>query len=152
MANVEGIVVELETSTEGWAGTDDLLYVGVVGTEGGREFNLNVSGFNDFEPGTKVNYEIGKHFAFNAPGPEKTPITAPTALNQGSKINQPSVTHVYLRKQGKANQSIDNAWKLKSARVWLFNSTDPSLPFTARGEVALSIEDGLQVWLATGFE
>lgn len=47
-------MVELETSTESWAGTDDHLYAGVFGTEGGREFNLNVSGFNDYEPGSKV--------------------------------------------------------------------------------------------------
>src|SRR5439155_3342187 len=80
MADVEGIVVELETGNQSWAGTDDQLFVGVVGTQGGREFNLNVSGFNDFEPGTKVNYKIGKEFALALSGPEKTPITAPASL------------------------------------------------------------------------
>ena len=152
MADVQGIVVELETGSETWAGTDDQLFVGVVGTEGGREFNLNVSGFDDFESGIKVNYVIGQEFAFDASGPEKTPITAPASLIGGSKINQPSVTHVYLRKQGVMDASVDNAWRLASARVWLMNSTDPTLVFTSRGQLTLSIEDGLQVWLASGFE
>ncbi|MGH7233410.1 MAG: hypothetical protein ACREJU_18920 [Nitrospiraceae bacterium] len=152
MADVEGIVVELETSNESWAGLGDHLYVGVCGTEGGREFNLNVANFDDYEPGSKINYEIGKKFAFDAPGPEKTPITAPNALTGGSKVEQPAVTHVYLRKHGRDTSSADDAWKLKSARVWLFNSVDPSRVFTAKGPLTLSIEDGLQVWLATGFD
>ena len=147
MADIEGIVVELETGNQSWAGTDDHLFVGVVGTHGGREFNLNVSGFNDFEPGTKVNYQIGKEFALALSGPEKTPITAPASLLTGSKIDQTSVTHVYLRKQGDMSQDVDNAWRLQFARVWLMNSTDPTLIWESRGPLTLSIEDGLQVWL-----
>ena len=147
MADIEGIVVELETGNQSWAGTDDQLFVGVVGTLGGREFNLNVSGFNDFEPGTKVNYKIGKEFALALSGPEKTPITAPASLLDGSKIDQPSVNHVYLRKQGNMRQDVDNAWRLQFARVWLMNSTDPTLIWESRGPLTLSIEDGLQVWL-----
>jgi hypothetical protein len=147
MADIEGIVVELETGNQSWAGTDDQLFVGVVGSHGGREFNLNVSGFNDFEPGTKVNYQIGQEFALSTPGPEKTPITAPASLLGGSKIDQPSVTNVYLRKQGDMSQDVDDAWRLAFARVWLMNSTDPTQIWESRGPLTLSIEDGLQVWL-----
>ena len=147
MGDIEGIVVELETGSQSWAGTDDQLFVGVAGTQGGREFNLNVSGFNDFEPGTKVNYQIGKEFALALSGPEKRPITAPASLLSGSKIDQLSVTHVYLRKQGDMRQDVDDAWRLQFARVWLMNSTDPTRIWESRGPLTLSIEDGLHVWL-----
>ena len=151
MADIRGIVVELETGSESWAGTNDHLFVGVVGTKGGREFNLDVSGFNDFEPDTKVNYQIGEKFVLALPGPEKVPRTAPASLLGGSKIDQLSVDQVYLRKQGAMHESADNAWKLKSVRVWLMNDTDPTLIYESRGSVVLSIEDGLQIWLAKPF-
>jgi hypothetical protein len=118
----------------------------------GREFNLNVSGFNDYEPGSKINYEIGEVSAFDPSGPEKTPHEATSALMGGNRIEQRSVTHVYLRKHGRYDQSEDDAWKLGSARVWLMNRVDPARVFTARGPLTLSIEDGLQVWLAKGFD
>lgn len=152
MPDVEGIVVELETGSQTWAGTDDHLFLGVVGTEGGREFNLNVSGFNDYEPGTKVNYELGEEFAFDAAGPEKTPIKAPAALTSGSSIEQTAVTHVYLRKHGVGSPSADDAWRLQSARVWLFAGGTPTRVFSSRGSLTLSIENGLQIWLASGFD
>ena len=75
MPDIEGIVVELETGSQSWAGTNDQLFVGIVGTGGGREFNLNVSNFNDFEANSKVNYQIGKEFALSLSGPEKKPTT-----------------------------------------------------------------------------
>jgi hypothetical protein len=147
MPDIEGIVVELETGSQSWAGTNDQLFVGIVGTGGGREFNLNVSNFNDFEANSKVNYQIGKEFALSLSGPEKKPTTAPSSLLGGSKIDQPAVTHVYLRKQGEMNGDADNAWRLQSARVWLMNDSDPTLIWESRGSLTLSIEDGLQVWL-----
>ncbi len=148
MADIRGIVVELETGNQRWAGTDDQLFVGIVGTLGGREFNLDVARFNDFEPGTKVNYQIGEESpVLTTEGPEKVPITAPARLMGGSLIDQPSVTHVYLRKQGDMDRDVDNAWQLQSARVWLLNRTDPTLIWESRGPLTLSIEDGLQVWL-----
>jgi len=149
MADIEGIVVELTTGSQSWAGTDDQLFLGVVGTGGGREFNLNVSGFNDFEPGTKVNYLIGKEYALALAGSEKRPVTAPGTLSAGSKMDQPSVTHVYLRKQGLMNQDSDDAWRLQEARVWLLNDSDPTRIWESRGALTLSIEDGLQVWLSS---
>lgn len=152
MADVEGIVVEIETGSQSWAGTDDHLYVGIVGTEGGREFNLNVAGFDDYEPGTKVNYVLGEEFAFDAPGPEKTPIRAPDALTGGSQMGQGAVTHVYLRKHGVGSPSEDDAWRMQSARVWLFAGGTPTRVFSSRGPLTLAVEHGLQVWLASDFD
>ena len=86
-------------------------------------------------------------FALSLSGPEKKPTTAPSSLLGGSKIDQPAVTHVYLRKQGEMNGDADNAWRLQSARVWLMNDSDPTLIWESRGSLTLSIEDGLQVWL-----
>jgi len=149
MADIEGIVVELTTGSQSWAGTDNHLYLGVVGTQGGREFSLDVSGFNDFEAGSKVNYVIGKEFPLALPGPEKKPITAPASLTGGSKISQPHVTHVYLRKQGLLTEASDDAWQLQGARVWLMNASDPTQIWEARGPLTLSLEDGLQVWLSS---
>ncbi|MBN8246698.1 MAG: hypothetical protein J0L84_04560 [Verrucomicrobia bacterium] len=152
MADIEGIVVELTTGSQSWAGTNDQLFLGVVGTRGGREFNLDVSGFNDFEPNTKVNYVIGKEFALALSGPEKKPITAPASLTQGSKMDQPSITHVYLRKQGQMSQNADDAWRLQEARVWLMNASDPTRIWESRGPLTLSIEDGLQIWLSSDWK
>ena len=60
MSKVLGIFVELKTENKKHAGTDDHIYIGVVGPGGGREFPLNVSGFNDFEEGTNVKYWLGE--------------------------------------------------------------------------------------------
>ena len=56
MSNLTGIFVSLTTGGQWWAGTNDHLYIGVVGSVGGREFALDVAGFNDFEKGTVVPY------------------------------------------------------------------------------------------------
>ena len=45
MSGVKGLVVRLKTSSiRKWAGTDDPIYIGVVGKGGGREFPLDVEG------------------------------------------------------------------------------------------------------------
>ena len=47
MAHVKGILVELRTATGSGSGTKDHIYIGVQGQGGGREFPLDVRGFND---------------------------------------------------------------------------------------------------------
>src|SRR5262245_53226056 len=112
MANIKGIVVELKTGSESWAGTDNFLYLGVAGTNGGREFALDVSGFDDFKVDSKVNYIIGESFGIDPSGPEKVPRSSPSTLTKGSQIGQPSVTQVYLRKYGGTDEDADDAWRL----------------------------------------
>lgn len=144
MSNISGIFVSLTTAGQWWAGTDNHLYLGVVGTVGGREFALDVEGFNDFEKGTVVTYSIG-------PGASvfggKIPATAPDALAQMT-ICQPNVTHLYLRKQGDRTHEGDDAWRLSSAFVYLIASGIPTRVFQSTGPTTLGNEHGLQVWLA----
>jgi len=59
MAHVQGIVVILVTGSGRFDATDDKIYIGVVGTDGGREYPLDVAGFDDFEKGTNVTYALG---------------------------------------------------------------------------------------------
>jgi len=146
MSILNGIFVSLTTAGQWWAGTNDHLYIGIVGTVGGREFALNVDGFDDFEEGTVVPYSIGPGAAvFGGQIPE----TAPDALAE-IKICQPNVTHVYLRKQGDRTHKGDDAWRLSSAFVYLIASPAPTRVFVSTGSATLANEYGLQVWLAEG--
>jgi hypothetical protein len=140
MTAITGIFVSLTTAAQSWAGTDDQLYLGVPGRGGGREFNLNVAGFNDFEAATTVMYKIGD-VAFAG----LTPITAPGDLTT-APIQIEHVSHVYLRKLGRGSQSADDAWRLESAFVYLIAPPHATRVWSATGPVTLSFEDGLQVW------
>ncbi len=140
MTAITGIFVSLTTGGQSWAGTDDQLYLGVPGRGGGREFNLNVAGFDDFEPGTTVTYKIG-----DVVFPGLTPITAPGDLT-AAPIQIEHVTHVYLRKLGRLSQSADDAWRLQSSFVYLLAPSHPTRVWSATGPLTLSFKDGLQVW------
>jgi hypothetical protein len=143
MSAINGIFVSIQTSNVPWAGTNDHMYLGVVGTVGGREFALNVEGFNDFEEGTIVTYSIGPGAAvFNG----KIPATAAAALDE-MLICQPNVTHVYLRKQGDRTFKGDDAWRLSNAVVYLIANGDPTRVFQSTGPATLGNEYGLQLWL-----
>ena len=143
MSKITGIFVSLTTGEQWWAGTDDHVYIGVVGTVGGREFALDVSGFNDFEQGTVVPYSIGPGAAFFG---GRIPATAPAALADMT-ICLPNVTHVYLRKQGDRTHEGDDAWRISAAFVYLLSSGMMRL-FKLTGPATLGNEHGLQVWLA----
>jgi hypothetical protein len=144
MSTVNGIFVSLTTSTQGWAGTDNHLYVGLVGTVGGREFALGVDDFDDFEEGTVVPYSIGPGAGFFG---GRVPATAPSALAEMT-ICLPNVTHVYLRKQGDPTFQGDDAWRLANAVVLLIADDHPTRLFVSTGPATLGNEYGLQVWLA----
>ena len=144
MSDINGIFVSLTTAGQWWAGTDNHLYLGVVGTVGGREFALNVDGFNDFEEGTVVPYSIGPGAAgFGG----KITATGNAALSDMT-ICQPNVTHVYLRKQGDRTHAGDDAWRLASAFVYLIAPATPTRVFVSTGRATLGNEYGQQLWLA----
>lgn len=144
MSNLNGIFVSLTTAGQSWAGTDNHLYIGIVGTVGGREFALAVNGFNDFEEGTVVPYSIGPGAtAFGG----RIPDTAADVLDEMT-ICQPNVTHVYLRKQGNLTHAGDDAWRLASAFVYLTAANSPTRIFVSTGPTTLGNEYGLQAWLA----
>ena len=139
MSEINSIFVSLTTAGDQW-GTDDHVYLGVVGTVGGREFALAVAGYNDFEPGTST-YTIG-----STPLGGNTPDTAEQSLNS-LLICLPNVTHVYLRKQGSRSHDGDDAWQLNGAVVYLM-SDDVTRVFVLTGKARLGNEYGHKVWLA----
>ena len=59
MAELTGIRVTLTTAATENAGTDDHLYIGVVGTGGGREFPLDDPDWDDFEIEEPIRYKLG---------------------------------------------------------------------------------------------
>ncbi|MDH3706453.1 MAG: hypothetical protein OES57_10325 [Acidimicrobiia bacterium] len=144
MSAIDGIFVSLDTFNQSWAGTDDHVYLGVVGTVGGREFAVAVSGFDDFEPGHPVTYSIGPGARVFG-GHESD--TASDALDD-MIICLPNVTHVYLRKQGDRSHDADDLWRLDSALVFLIAAGKPTRVFTTTGPTSLGNEVGHTVWLA----
>lgn len=143
MSDIDGIFVSLKTGSQWWAGTNDHLYIGVVGTVGGREFALGVDEFDDFEEGTTVTYSIGPGASFfNG----REPATAAGEL-ASMTICLPNVTHVYLRKQGDRTHAGDDAWELSDVFVYLLASPSPTRVFASTGTATLGNEYGNQVWL-----
>ena len=59
MPKVVGILAHVDVSGAPGSGTDDPVYFGIAGGQGGREFPLNRAGKNDWEAGQKYDYVIG---------------------------------------------------------------------------------------------
>jgi hypothetical protein len=130
MAQLTGMAVTLTTSNEDEAGTDDHLYIGVVGSGGGREFPLD-SEKQDFNTGEQELFALGniweggviiggvtKFPLESSPGKDNDPALIPLDLNR--------VNFVYLRKQGDNTTDEDDAYKLKDLRVVLYGPATPS--------------------------
>lgn len=149
MSHVRGMVVRLKTKNESYAGTDDHIYIGVVGTDGGREFPLDVRGFNDFEPGTDVKYWLGDVWDGGVLSNAKNPYQA-HAWNDPElwRIEMDQVNQVYVRKGGTRTGGQDNAYKMDEVEVTLYGATSPNKrTFERTTDIWLANEYGLQVWL-----
>lgn len=143
MSAITGIFVSLTTAGDpAWAGTDNHVYLGVVGTVGGREFALGVPRFDDYERGTSVGYSIGDGAEIFA---GRKPLHGDAAFEE-MMICQPNVTHVYLRKQGNLSHSDDDAWRLERAVVYILGPTVTRV-FSTTGPATLGNEYGLQLWM-----
>ena len=59
MSELTGIKVTLTTAATENAGTDDHVYIGVIGTGGGREFPLDDPEYDDFEIEEPITYRLG---------------------------------------------------------------------------------------------
>jgi len=153
MSKLLGIMVTLETSSAAWSGTDDHLYVGVQGTGGGREFPLDVAGFNDFEEGTEVIYKLGTVWAAGGAGEKGGSLTpsesSPGGWNDPARgtIDLEKVDYVYLRKGGTRSGSADDLYELAEVSVTLYGPTSESRIFSRTEAIRLANEHGLQVWL-----
>ncbi|MFW6317350.1 MAG: hypothetical protein ACOC06_02645 [Halorubrum sp.] len=148
MSDVTGIRVRLRTAPRTDTGSDDHVYLGVCGTVGGREFALDVRGFDDWEPDSDVSYAFGP--GFSTSGGAKEPQTAADQLERLT-ICLPNVTHVYLRKQGDRSSQGDDYWELSRCEAFIKSENDLRA-FVSTGTGRLGNEYGHEMWLAEGDE
>ena len=154
---LKGMVVRLRMGSNG---TDDHVFIGVVGTGGGREFPLNVSNFDDFEARSDVTYVLGEVWDGNAiSDPE---IHHPNDSHD-MRSNDPAfylidfeqISHVYIRKAGTRKDDDDDTGIVRDVEVTLYEERPLrrffANPFDsrrgARSPVILANNRGLQYWL-----
>jgi len=144
---LQGIAVTLTTATApADAGTGNELYIGIVGTGGGREFPLD-SPSDDFNTGEVEKFALGviweggfltgstKFPNLSEPGQFNDPAQIPLDIDQ--------VNFVYLRKQGDIDQdNVDDAYRLKALRVVLYGESPSKRTFQFDN-------GGHSLWLAT---
>ena len=152
MSHLRGMKVRLITHSDANSGTDDHIYIGVVGSRGGREFPLATANFNDFETGSDVTYVLGTIFDAEPPGakhPEKSTRGGDNDP-QGFRIDLGDVDYVYIRKQGDRSGGDDDAYQLDFVRVELYarEVDNPSKrTFRASNNLWFGNEFGHQAWL-----
>lgn len=146
-----GITVSLKTGSGVWEGTDDHIYVGIIGKGGGREFPLDVIGYDDFEPGTHVSYLLGTVWGIDA---AKKGELEPFSSSQGGwndpnkwEIDMEKIDYVYLRKSGSRRGSADDMYELEEVEVALWGPEPNRRRFRHTGEARLANEYGLQIFL-----
>ena len=150
MADIQGMIVKLKTKNHNGAGTDEHIYVGVFGKDGGSEFALDTAGFNDFEQGSDVKYWLGDVWDGAALTGAKEPYGSANWNHPKKRyIDLEKVDYVYLRKAAdKSKGHEDDAWKMDSVEVTLYGSRSPiKRVFHKTGDIWLANEYGLQVWL-----
>lgn len=149
-----GLIVSLQTFDGEDSGTDDEIYIGYWGTSGGREFPLSSPNHDDFGQGQRDSYILGVDPGFgisffrpvhSAPGRDNDPARVPIPLG--------SIQYVYIRKQAYGRGEDDDAWRLSSVTVLLYDVESVPLPRTRL--FALDVpkgmwfgnEHGHQAWL-----
>lgn len=149
MSEIKGIFVELKTKGGKWTGTDDQIYIGVIGKGGGSEFPLGVRGFDDFESGSNVKYWLGDVWEGSALAGARRPYEAGGWNDPEVRhINLEKVDYVYLRKASHAGNDEDDKWKMDNVEVTLYGPESPmKRTFFKTGDIWLANEYGLQMWL-----
>lgn len=152
MSHIRGLVVRLKTENRSWAGTDDHIYLGIVGKGGGREFPLDVNGFDDFEEGTDIKYWLGTVWDGAAlTGAKKPNQSQPDSGRWNDpavdNINLNQVDYVYLRKGGTRQSDNDDAYMMDEVEATLYGSSPNKRTFRSTVDIGLANEYGLQVWL-----
>ena len=146
MKYLRGLVVRLKTGTSKYAGTDDPLYIGVAGTQGGREFPLDVRWFDDFERGSEVKYALGDVWDDGALAGALRPKLAETDWNDPKLfyVGLEGVDRVYLRKHAAGR---DDAYQLDGIQVALFGDDRTRRVFSTTTAIWLGLAYGLTVWI-----
>jgi hypothetical protein len=148
MPQLTGMAVTLITANDDEAGTDNHLYIGVVGSGGGREFPL-ASEQEDFNAGEVETFALGliweggfivdttKFPLRSGPGGDNDPALIPLDVER--------VGFVYLRKQGDNTTEDDDAYKLKDLRVVLYSPTSSDTP---PKRIFRFLNGGTSLWIA----
>jgi hypothetical protein len=149
LSTLRGIVVYLATGTAPKSGTDDALYVGVSGTQGGREFPLDTAFFDDFERRSRVRYALGEVWEEAALVGAKTPKLAKASWNDPTyfHVGLGGIDRVYLRKQCGRRARDDDAYHLDEIEVALYGPASEKRVFRSASAIWLGLEYGAQVWL-----
>jgi PLAT/LH2 domain len=155
MSELTGIKVTLTTAADEDAGTDDHLYIGVIGSGGGREFPLDDPDQDDFELEPPVTYKLGAPWE-----PINVSFLRFPRQSKPGQVNDPAfmplelelVYGVYVRKQGDNTTEDDDAYRLRDLEVVLYGPAAP-LKRTFRLRVRnegpwLANENGHVVYLA----
>ena len=154
MSELTGIKVTLTTAATENAGTDDHVYIGVIGTGGAREFPLDDPDWDDFEIEEPIRYKLGAPW-------ERVPtfFRSPRQSLPG-QVNDPAfmplelelVYAVYLRKQGDNSTEDDDAYRVNDVEVVLYGPASPSkrtFRLRRRGDGPwLANENGHVIYLA----
>ncbi len=145
---VQGMLVTVKTSSFRGAGTDEYVYVGLVGRGGGSEFPLDVQGFDDLEEGTRVKYWFGDVWEGHLLSGAKRPFEAQTWNDPAWRhIDLDKIDYVYLRKQSTKPRTEDDAWRMDEVEVRIYGPRPRRRVFRKTGDIWLGNEYGQIVYL-----
>ncbi len=142
---LRGMVVRVKTGNSRYSGTDDYMYIGVSGNEGGREFPLDVRFFDDFERGSEVKYALGDVWDEEALHGAKRPRMGETDWNDPKLfyVGFEGIDRVYLRKHA----GRDDDYQLDGIEVSLYGDEPERRTFASSTAIWLGLKYGLQVWI-----
>ena len=146
MARLVGILVRLDISGAAGSGTDDPIYLGVMGPRGGREFPLKRSGKNDWEAGSKARYVVG-----TVPVDDVPPDAAVATRSKSGERNSPdrsdidaeAIQTVYLRKREGVSSITDDAVSILRAEAIIYDDNGAAQRWY--------LDSKLGIWLGTQY-
>jgi len=156
---IKGIYVEIKVGPVGYAPSNDPMYIGIYGKNGGREFALDAENYEEFDsPNKIVKLQIGD-FCCEKDGVLQVRHSDP-AGGSNTPINYPleleDIEYVYLRKYQRALEVDKNAvlhddlLELAYAKVLLCDTNGDVRLFEKNQKMFFAYESGLQHWLEEG--
>ena len=149
MPHLRGIIAKIRTGADP---TDDRVYVGFLGKDGGREFPLDDPSFNDFQANSNEKYILGAVF-----DPVEASGARVSVQSTGIDENSPrrhhfdlsAIDYVYLRKAGSRRGADDDSFELLDAEVILFGANPQRRTFSWPHfrRIHLGNEFGQWAWL-----
>lgn len=160
MNNITGIKVELALQSQWWAPSKDALFLGVYGTNGGREFRLKIEDNSQTENSDKpMVLTLGKPCCksdadipvlYSIDQGINDPLLNPIALRaiEFPTFKDDTQLQVYLRKETADSTTVnDDALVLAYVNVLLCSENGDMRRFKKLKNINFSDEAGLQHWL-----